>query len=89
MAYRIVWTKTFDTSFKKLDKNLQQRIAEKIEFLAQNSHLAEKVAHTPSDLEGLSKFRVGNWRVLFWLDSEKDLLILYKTDHRSKIYKNL
>lgn len=65
MTYKIVWTDSFGDSFKKLDQSLQKRIAAKIEFLAQNPNLAERVAHVPTELNNLLKYKVGSWRVLF------------------------
>jgi mRNA-degrading endonuclease RelE of RelBE toxin-antitoxin system len=41
----------------------------------------------PAHLDGLLKYRVGAYRVLFWLDD--DALVIYRIGHRSEIYKDL
>ena len=38
------------------------------------------------DLKGLHKYRVGDYRVLLWVNHEADLLTLYGVRHRREIY---
>lgn len=86
--YRIETTPTFDKDIKKLDHQTAKRIIEKIEFLARNPKLLKyRIKYLPKDLEGLQKYRVGDWRVLFWVDHEKKEITLYGVDNRGAIYK--
>jgi len=43
----------------------------------------------PDDLSGLQKYRIGDWRVLFWVDDSKKEITLYSVKHRKEIYKKL
>jgi mRNA-degrading endonuclease RelE of RelBE toxin-antitoxin system len=43
----------------------------------------------PPDLKGLQKYRIGDYRVLFWVDHSARLVTLYAVAHRSAIYKKL
>jgi mRNA-degrading endonuclease RelE of RelBE toxin-antitoxin system len=45
--------------------------------------------HAPRELQGLSKIRVGEWRVLLWLDEKSKTITLYRVGHRKEIYQNL
>ncbi|PIU15230.1 type II toxin-antitoxin system RelE/ParE family toxin [bacterium (Candidatus Gribaldobacteria) CG08_land_8_20_14_0_20_39_15] len=65
--FKVKFTFNFEKDIKKLNRQIANRIIEKIEFLALNSeHLKNFVKYLPKDLEGLQKYRVGDWRILFW-----------------------
>jgi len=86
--YQIKTTPTFDKNIKKLDRQVAKRIIRKIEWLASRSEMPNlSVKYLPKDLEGLQKYRVGDWRVLFWLDYKNKEIILYGVRHRREIYK--
>jgi mRNA-degrading endonuclease RelE of RelBE toxin-antitoxin system len=58
--YKITFLPNAEESFKKLDKPIQKRIAQKIDWLAEN---ADKVVHhtltsLPDDLRGLCRIEV-------------------------------
>jgi len=58
--YKITFLPDAEESFKKLDKPIQKRIAQKIDWLAEN---ADKVIHhtltpLPDDLRGLCRMRL-------------------------------
>ncbi|MEW6002953.1 MAG: type II toxin-antitoxin system mRNA interferase toxin, RelE/StbE family [Nitrospirota bacterium] len=64
--YKITLLPHAEASFKKLDKTIQLRIAEKIDWLSEN---ADKIIHhtlksLPDDLKGLCRMRVGDYRVI-------------------------
>jgi len=87
---KIKTTSTFDRDIKKLDRQVAKRIIEKVEVLANSPELLKyPVKYMPNDLEGLQKYRIGDWRVLFWLDKERKEIILYAVNHRSRVYKKL
>ena len=86
--YKIRTTPTFERDIKKLDRSIARRIIEKIEQLDNTPEiLKHPVKYLPKDLEGLQKYRVGDWRVLFWLDHQQKEITLYGVEHRSKVYK--
>lgn len=86
--YRIKTTSTFDRDIKKLDHQIAKRIIAKIELLAINPQkLTAFVKHLPKDLRGLRKYRIGDWRILFWLDHKRREIVLYGVDHRRSVYK--
>ena len=86
--YQIKITSTFDKDFKKLDRQVTKRIIKKIELLAKNPELLRyPVKYLPKDLDGLQKYRVGDWRILFWVDHKNKEIILYGVEHRKSIYK--
>lgn len=86
--YQIKTTPTFDKDIKKLDRQVAKRIIEKIEYLANHPELLRfPVKYLPKHLEGLQKYRIGDWRILFWLDYQKKEITLYGVEHRGVVYK--
>lgn len=90
MAYRLESTPTFDRAFKRLDPPTARQITDKLQWLSGHPELLHRpMRYLPADLQGLQKYRVGDWRVLFWVDHARAVLVLYTVEHRSKIYKRL
>lgn len=86
--YKIKTVPAFDKDIKKLDRRDSKRIIEKIEFLAENPKLLKHfVKYLPKELDGLQKYRVGDWRVLFWVDDKNKEIVLYGVDHRARVYR--
>lgn len=78
-------------AFGKLDRAIQMRLGQKIEWLSENA--AVMVHHPlkslPDDLQGLCKLRVGDYRIIYWVYHEKQRVSIYAVEHRSKDYKSL
>ena len=90
MAYQLQTTPTFDKAFKRLDSSTAHHVAQKLEWLAANPELLRQpMKYLPADLQGLQNYRIGDWRVLFWVDQHQRTITLYTVEHRSRIYKHL
>lgn len=86
--YTIVYTSPFEKSFKKLDAAVRKRILQKVKWLAGHLELLNQpVQYLPADLAGLKKYRIGDWRLLFWVDHEKQTITLYLIEHRRSVYR--
>jgi len=89
-VYSIAASGTFERDFKKLAKGVQERIDKKIRWAAIHPEMfRQSLKHLPKDLSGLQKLRVGNYRVLLWVDHAQCTLTLYAVAHRSAIYHDL
>jgi mRNA interferase RelE/StbE len=89
--YKVTFLSDAEASFKKLDKSIQKRIAQKIDWLAEN---ANKVIHhpltsLPDDLRGLCRIRIGDYRLLYWVYNEAKQIKVYEIEHRSKDYRSI
>src|SRR3990167_10624533 len=64
--YKVTLLPDAEKSFKKLDKPVQQRISEKIDWLARNADtiIHHPLVSLPDDLKGLCRIRVGDYRIL-------------------------
>lgn len=88
--YQINVTPTFKKNIKSLDRDIASRILTKIEWLAQHPEtLRNPLKHLPKDLKNLHKYRVGNYRILLWVDHENEILTLYGVEHRRLVYDKL
>ena len=88
--YRIDTTPEFDKDIKALDKPTASRIINKIEWLSINPNvLKHPLKHMPTNLKGLQKYRVGDYRILFWVDHNHKTITLYGVEHRRSVYKKI
>jgi mRNA interferase RelE/StbE len=87
--FRIVTTPSFERDFKKLDATVARRVSKKILQLAAHPEMGQPLRNMPEDLAGLRKYRVGDYRVLYWVDHELRAVKLYAVGHRSSIYQGL
>lgn len=85
MIYTIEFSEKAETQFKKIDKQIQERISKSL----------ERIKNRPYDfIERLSnssyfKLRVGDYRVILRIENDKLLILVIKIGHRRNIYKKL
>ena len=85
--YRIDTTPDFEKEFKSLDREVAERISKKLEWLSANpEELRFPMRHMPRDLKGLQKYRVGDYRVFYWVDHAEEAIVLYGIEHRRSAY---
>ena len=82
--YKIIFSKKAFNFFKKLDKQIQERIAKKIEELKENPHLGIPLV---GNLAGLWKLRTGDYRVVYQIKNNEMVLLLLDIGHRKNIYE--
>jgi len=88
--FHIVVTPTFEKDIGKIDPSVAKRIIEKIEVLTLHDTVpGVPLSNLPKTLRKLRKQRVGDWRVLFWVNERKKEITLYAVEHRRSIYKRL
>jgi len=87
---RIVFTEKADSSLAKIDKKNAERIIAKLYWLAKHPDrhsVLAAVKNPPSELTGVLRLRVGDYRIILWL--ENDTLTVYDVGLRSEVYKTL
>ena len=84
------WSVYFEESarrdFHKLDKSIQIRIAEKLDWFSKNFEQIHPL-WLSNDLVGFSKLRVGDYRVVYEIDLLNYKLNIAAIEHRSTVYK--
>lgn len=88
--YTLETTPQFDADVEQLDPPVALRILKKLKWLGENPDaLRFGLKHMPDDLQGLQKYRIGDYRVLFWVDHAAQKITLYGVEHRRSVYKRL
>lgn len=88
LPYSLVTTDSFEKDFNKLDYQMRKRIVDKLTWLSRNpQYIGSPMKYLPSSLKGLHKYRVGDYRVFFWVDRKNETITLYGIEHRSSAYK--
>jgi mRNA-degrading endonuclease RelE of RelBE toxin-antitoxin system len=86
-VYRIETTPEFDEDVANLERQTAERVIRKVEWLAQHPEALQfPLRYLPEELKGLHKYRVGDYRVLLWVDHDAEVLTLYGVRHRSEVY---
>ncbi|HDM22463.1 MAG TPA: type II toxin-antitoxin system RelE/ParE family toxin [Methanomicrobia archaeon] len=83
--YSIKTTNQFERKIKKIDKSIRGNIIEKISELKQDPYKNVKKLH--GKLRGMYSLRIGEYRVIFSIDEEKNFIVLLTVGHRKRIYK--
>ena len=83
MAYELVWTPKSLQRLRELDRKTALRIAEKLERVKEfPHHFLIKLA----DVESW-RMRIGDYRVICFIDDKERKLVVETLGHRKKIYK--
>jgi mRNA interferase RelE/StbE len=71
---------------RRLDRTVARRIVQRIQWLAENIDLVSREALI-GQFAGLLKFRVGDYRVLYEIIEEEQVLIVHVVGHRREVYR--
>lgn len=85
MSYSISFESESITDLDNLDQVVRLRILNKIQWLSVNFEQITPLSLTGQWL-GFYKLRVGDYRVIYELDLEKQLIIIVRMGHRREIY---
>ncbi len=85
MSYTLLYTRSAYKDIQKLDIIVKKKIKKKIEEYAINpiGH-AKKLTNS---YMGTYRWRVGNYRIVFDIDIDKDKIVILRAGHRREIYK--
>lgn len=88
--YKIKTTHDFDKDFKKLDSDIASRVLKKLEWLSEHPEVLRfPLKNLPENIKGLQKYRIGDYRILLWVDNNKHEIILYGIEHRRSVYDDI
>lgn len=84
VVMRVIATPRFIKSLGRLDPCVEGRVLTKANKLGKDPYIDKALR---GDLVGLFSLRVGNYRVIYWIDKNKDKVWL--VGHRKRVYKRL
>lgn len=82
--FRLSFKPDVVTDLAAVDKPMAQRLFDKAKWLASN---VENLRHEPvaSDLPGMSKYAVGDWRIFYSIDRDDQILDVHGIIHRKNL----
>ena len=84
--YRLRIQEPASHELERLDKPIGRRIVARLNWLAANVDTIKPQALT-GELAGLFKLRVGDYRVLYEILREEQLIVIHVIGHRREIYR--
>ncbi len=84
--YRIRLLDSAIRDLARLDKTVARRIVKRLDWLAENLELIRCDTLT-ADLAEYKKFRVGDYRVLYQVLQDEQLILIHAIGHRREIYR--
>jgi mRNA interferase RelE/StbE len=85
MSYSVSFESESITDLDNLDQVVRLRILNKIQWLSVNFEQITPLSLT-GQWSGFYKLRVGDYRVIYELDIEEQLIIIIRIAHRREIY---
>jgi addiction module RelE/StbE family toxin len=83
VKYKLQVTTIFEKAFRKYDNLIKQKIDLTIRQLEVDPYVGKTLR---GNLVGKRSIRSGNYRVLYGINEDKKIVILYDTGHRKKTY---
>lgn len=83
--YRVDFTRGAEKDLARLDASIAQRVLKKLRWLAENFETIRPEALT-GPWQGVFKLRVGDYRVLYTYDREKQRIVVHFIRHRREVY---
>jgi mRNA interferase RelE/StbE len=88
MSYTLRYEPEAREDLINFTSQVQMRIVKKIDWLAANIDSINPLGLT-GNLVGFYKLRVGDYRVIYELDENEELITIVRIGHRSEIYDDL
>jgi mRNA interferase RelE/StbE len=84
LSYTVALLREFVKQFRRLPKDVRLRVRRRVTELSENPYLGLKLV---GELAGYWKDRVGKYRIIYKVDDDRKLIILYDVDLRKRIYE--
>ncbi len=85
--FLVVFEKTAEKFIEKLkDKNLLKRILNKINKLKENPFPIEAIKIEKYKKDKVFRVRVGDYRILYYIEPNKSLIVIINIDKRPRVY---
>lgn len=84
--YRVAYLPAIIDDLRVIDPGTAQRLFEKTKWLASN---ADNLRHEPlsSDLPGMSQYAIADWRILYVIDREDQVVDIHRISSRGGLYR--
>jgi mRNA interferase RelE/StbE len=88
VKYRTVLSAKAIKSLDRLDRKTEQRIQARLDELAINP-LEPRISKQLETAELKRYSRVGDWRIVYEIDTDNHIIFIITIQHRSRVYKEV
>jgi len=85
-VYKIVFTKNAYKSFRRIPKNVVDRIRKKLDLIAKDPYTKRSNVTKLQNRPGY-RLRVGDWRVIYDIRTNELIILVLKVGSRGEIYR--
>ena len=84
--YRVAYLPSIIEDLRTIESSIAQRLFDKTKWLASN---AENLRHDPlaSDFPEISQYAVADWRILYSVDKEDQVVDIHRIGTRKQFYR--
>ena len=86
-SYKIDFKPSVEKDLRSIAKRNLQRIMNRLQELCENPRPRDSLKLSGS--EGLFRIRVGDYRVIYEIDTQKDVITVHHIRHRRDAYRNI
>lgn len=85
--YKIEYAKSIVKDFKKLPKEIKEKALEIVEtILAKDPYIGKPLKGV---YKGLWKYRVGDYRIIYSIESDRLFVFILRIRHRKNVYEGI
>ena len=89
MKYHVIVHKRAATYLQRLTISQKERLKEAIKKLEENPLNLPQMKIMVGEWAGYRRLRVGDWRIIYWVDESKQIVYIDYIGARGDIYKKL
>lgn len=86
-TFEIQFTKEANTHYNKLDSKTRGRVDAAIDTLRQNPFFGPNIKKLKGEYEGQYRYRVGSYRIIYSIDTDRDPCIVRGIHPRGRAYR--
>ncbi len=87
LEFRVEFTKSAKKEFKDLPKNIQQKVIDCVTLLSKNPKTELLQIKKLKGVENLYRVRLGNYRLVYTINSNVLSVLVIKIGHRKEVYR--
>ncbi len=84
-SYEILWKRSAERDLRSIDRQYIPRIIGAVESLADNPLTLQSCKLR--SVESFYRIRVGDFRIIYQIESDRKRVVVYYIRHRKKIYR--
>ncbi len=86
-SYKVTFKPSVEKDLAKLSRELVARVFKRIDLLKEQPFPRETIKLEGS--EGLYRLRVGDYRIIYGIDSPQEQIVIHHVRHRREVYRRL